>query len=143
MRAFVAIFLAWPLMICASELSPAEQTIQFHLGFDAKTRGICEVHHLRMQRRMVPIAFGLPAMGREWTAVYSRDFPHSLLHIEGGCILDQKLVRARFPLYVCRACKRAERAWAEKHRDTREARAILAGKDAIRPDDSSWIAATQ
>src|SRR5262249_9105975 len=82
-----------------------------------------------MERRSAPVVFGLPTYGAEYSNAMQRDFPHSLLYVEGGCVTDTKFLHAQFPWFVCPECKRAEREWAEKHSDTREGKAILSGKD--------------
>ena len=132
----IAMLFACASVIGASEPDLIEGHIRAVVDLNAKTNGICEVHHISMERRLVPVVFGLAPGGREYSEAMERDFPHSSLHVDGGCVSDARFLHARFPWYVCPECKRAERQWAEKHRNTREGKAILSGKDATRPDVS-------
>ena len=138
MRTVLALLLICAFAVRASEPDLIEGHIRALIGENAKTNGICEVHHVQMERRLVPVVFDLPPPPSEaYDEAMQRDFPHASLHVEGGCITSEKFAHARFPWFVCPECKRAEREWAEKHRDTRESKAILSGKDATRPDVSS------
>jgi len=129
MRALIVFFLALPLAIRASGPDPIEWYINEILDKNAKTNGICEVHHVRMERPLVPVAFGLPGGGQEYSEAMQREFPHSLAYVPGGCVTHAKFLHAQFPWYVCSECKHTERQWAEKHRDTDAGKAILSGKD--------------
>ena len=136
MRALLPFLLLCAFSIRASEPDLIEGHIRAVVDTNAKTNGICEVHHVKMERRMVPVAFGLPPPPSPEYEQAMHDFPHSSLYVDGGCVTSEKFLHARLPWYVCPECKRAEREWAEKHRDAREANAILSGKDARRPDVS-------
>ena len=129
MRVLMAFLIALPLAVRASEPDPIEWYSRGVLDNNAKTNGICAVHHVRMERRSVPVAFGLPGGGQEYSEAMQRDFPYSLAYVPGGCVTHAKFLHAQFPWYVCPECKRAERQWAEKHRDTDAGKAILSGKD--------------
>jgi hypothetical protein len=129
MRALIAFCVALPLAIHASQPDLVEGHIRAVVDINAKTNGICEVHHVRMERRLAPVMFGLPGGGQEYFEAMERDFPHSLVYVAGGCVTEAKFLHASFPWFVCPECKRAERQWAEKHRDTTAGKAILSGKD--------------
>jgi hypothetical protein len=82
----------------------------------AQETGVCNIHHIRMQRKLVPINFGGPLdFGSPFSYATMRQFPNAREHIDGGCVVDEKLVGRKKPRYVCPACKRAEREWALKH----------------------------
>jgi hypothetical protein len=136
MRALLALLIVWPLAVGASEPDLGEMHIRSVVDENAKTNGICEVHHARMERHSVPVTFGLLPVSPDYFDAMKRDFPHCSLHIDGGCVTSVKFLHARLPWYVCPECKRAEQKWAEKYRETNEAKAILSGKDATRPDVS-------
>jgi len=82
----------------------------------AQDSGICNIHHIRMQKKMVPIYFGGPLpFDTPFYYATMREFPNAREHINGGCEIDEKLLGKKRPRYVCPACKRAEREWALKH----------------------------
>jgi hypothetical protein len=92
----------------------------------AQDSGICNIHHIRMQRKMVPISFGGPL--RFDTPFYyatMRYFPNAREHINGGCVIDKKLLGKKKPRYVCPVCKRAEREWALEHPKDDDAKWML------------------
>ena len=137
-RAVLPLLFVCTFGLRASQPDLIDWYIRGVLDKNAKTNGMCQVHHVQMERRLVPVAFGLPPPPSEaYDEAMQRDFPHSSLHIEGGCVTSEKFRHARLPWYVCPTCKRAEHEWAEKHRDTPEGKAILSGKDARRPDLSA------
>src|SRR5438067_1789030 len=59
-RAFLPLLLVCPIVIGASEPDFVELRIRGLIDLNAKTNGICEVHHARMDRPLVPVAFGMP-----------------------------------------------------------------------------------
>ena len=73
------------------------------------TRGeanICEVHHLRMQKTVVPVSYGLRSFTPRDAAMYSastNNFPHAETHINPGC--TPKRTREGI-IYTCAECVR-------------------------------------
>jgi hypothetical protein len=82
-------------------------------------RTVCEVHHRKMQRKLVPVIYGM--LGYLYTPEELKTlFPHHQEFVAGGCIVDE---RKTDKLFVCSECKamyaswlklNAHRAYAEK-----------------------------
>lgn len=73
---------------------------------------VCEVHHIPMEFKAVPVAYGLmrPNPDDPDDATEHRLFPHAREYVPGGCI-----VMADWPkterIYVCRECQQAAAGW--------------------------------
>jgi len=92
----------------------------------AQETGVCNIHHIRMQKKLVPIYFGGPAnFDSQFYYATMRQFPNAREHINGGCVVHEKLVGKKKRRYVCPACKRAEREWALKHPKDDDAKWVL------------------
>jgi hypothetical protein len=72
---------------------------------DARTEQThCHVHGTELQLDLVPIVYGLPALGEEM----QERFPHARTHVLGGCIVQlEKLALVRY----CPLCRAALRDW--------------------------------
>jgi len=75
----------------------------------------CEVHGTIMDRKVVPLAFGLPPTPLPPLAEALRiSFPHAEDQAEGGCVVP--LCRPKDALiYVCPRCVAARKAWDREH----------------------------
>jgi hypothetical protein len=78
------------------------------------TRGrsdICEVHHVRMEKKKVQIVYGLMAatpFSLAYHAASTNSFPHADDVAGGGCIVDTpKWVM----IYSCPECEMARKHW--------------------------------
>ena len=74
-------------------------------------REICEVHHCRMKRSELPIAYGMLA------TLYTADefktlFPHSQKFVAGGCIAGDRKTDL---IFVCPQCGKAYANWLKIH----------------------------
>jgi hypothetical protein len=87
------------------------------------TRGIsnrCEVHGVDMERAVVPICYGLPAIPLDQDYLHALDeatksaFPHAQDHVEGGCIVKLGAPK-RAAIYVCPSCRSAKQDWMGHH----------------------------
>jgi len=80
-------------------------------------REICEAHHRKMERREVPIIYGMPAApeGKPPTEKQCRtQFPHFAEKCWGGCCIDEFSKKTDF-IYICPDCVAAHQEW-EKDR---------------------------
>jgi hypothetical protein len=70
-------------------------------------RAICEVHHCKMQRELVPVTYGM--LGYLYTPEELKTlFPHHQEFVAGGCLGgDRKTDR----LFACRKCKATYANW--------------------------------
>jgi hypothetical protein len=83
----------------------------------AQETGICNIR---------PIYFGGPLdFDSPFYYATTRSFPNAREHINGGCVVDERLVGKKKPRYVCPACKRAQREWALKHPNDDDAKWVL------------------
>jgi hypothetical protein len=92
----------------------------------AQQTGICTIHHIQMQKKRVPIYFGLLVFEDPYYSSELAHFPNAQEHVNGGCEVDlarQKQLHFRF---VCPECKRVQRQWAIAHPKSDCSRDILA-----------------
>jgi hypothetical protein len=89
---------------------------------------VCPVHHIRMERKMVWVTYGLiaPIGGPPYIAAMNRDFPYGSAYALGGC--DPRPGPRKGPVYVCSQCKKARYDWAVKHPKNPESPDVLAGR---------------
>ena len=72
-------------------------------------RTICEVHHCKMQRELVPVTYGL--LGYLYTPEELKTlFPHHQEFVAGGCIVDE---RKTDRLFTCPKCKVTYANWVK------------------------------
>jgi hypothetical protein len=81
----------------------------------AQNTGICNIHHVQMEKKRVPIYFGLPDFSNPYYSNERSRFPNAREYVNGGCEVDPAAEKKRYPRFVCPACKRAERRWALAH----------------------------
>jgi len=91
----------------------------------AQDTGICNIHHIRMRKKVVPIHWGLVVIEEPHYSAQLSQFPHAREYVNGGCEYDAKEDKAKHWRYICPECKRAEWQWALKHRSLPEAQWIL------------------
>jgi hypothetical protein len=75
---------------------------------------ICAVHHVNMETRTIPIAYGLPSDGppEGYFQAGQHSFPNADQRIMGGCMVhDQKTALVWF----CPECARAKADWLREH----------------------------
>jgi hypothetical protein len=79
----------------------------------------CEIHHTRMERKEVPISYGLPCLlaGEPTVDVEQRLFPHRREFVLGGCTILETSPNTK-DLYVCRECRTAYENWKKEHAKT-------------------------
>ena len=106
-------------------VSEAEGSRLVKAYFRAQKTGTCNVHHIRMQRKLVPIAWGYVEFDPVYDSAEIRTFPNAREYVNGGCVVDEKKLGHLVPHYICPECKRAERHWALRHRDNSNAKWIL------------------
>ena len=63
-------------------------------------RAVCEVHRVSMERRVVPVQYGLPVFEYP-LEVFNRSFPHYRDHVLGGCCLGEQKTGKTF---ICAEC---------------------------------------
>ncbi|HMJ65368.1 MAG TPA: hypothetical protein VK615_08445 [Candidatus Binatia bacterium] len=75
-------------------------------------REICDVHHIRMERKEVPILYGLilPGLGEPGGDTAQRLFPHRYETRLGGCCVTPTSPKTD-KVYVCSECKKAYANW--------------------------------
>lgn len=83
-------------------------------SIEAQENGSCHIHHCQMQRKVVPIAYGLmyPHPSGPSSQTRARRFPHANEWVSGGCVISPKKTAE---VYVCSECKRAEEKWMNRH----------------------------
>ena len=84
---------------------------------DTTPPSICEVHHVAMQTKSVPIYYGLPFLldyDLEMMKAARISFPHALDYIEGGCdVSDENPTSAE--VYWCPVCRAEKEKWKERN----------------------------
>jgi recombinational DNA repair protein (RecF pathway) len=84
--------------------------------------GLCHVHHVPMQKKIVQVSYGFPAWSDAYVRASAR-FPHADKEVNGGC--DPSPGPRKATVYVCPECKRAQLKWARAHPSNWKAKAIL------------------
>jgi hypothetical protein len=107
-------------------VSDAEHERLVRAAIKAQQTGICNIHHIRMQKKRVPISFGLFVLDDPYYSAELVYFPNARDYVNGGCEVDP--VRQKEPhfRYVCSECKRAQRQWASAHPKSDWSKDILA-----------------
>jgi hypothetical protein len=73
------------------------------------TQTTCEVHHVKLQKDVLPISYGLFDMPSfEYLNAHKTLFPHSSEHSYGGCVVEK--YRYAEVLY-CEQCRTAQEQW--------------------------------
>jgi len=78
----------------------------------------CEVHHIQMERTVVPIAYGLILPGAGAQARYAastNSFPHAETFVLGGCSVIVGYSATNAVIYTCPVCKKMAARWDSKH----------------------------
>ena len=96
-------------------------------AFEAQETGICNIHHLRMQKKRVPVAFGLSVfdLDGQYSSAELTYFPNAQEYVEGGCCVEPEVQKEAHYRYVCPECKHAQRQWAIAHPESICSKAIL------------------
>jgi len=101
---------SWPAHIRADA---ERDNPQFNAWANAQTSGICYVHRIQMQRKWLPVVYGLPAMRDEPSADEAAQFP---LADDGcwqaGCVVGEVKEKE---VYVCAECTAALATWKKSH----------------------------
>jgi hypothetical protein len=106
----------WRALAVSGVLAIFGCTLQEPNAVEAQQTGFCNVHHIAMERRVAKVSFGLNAIDGKTRIYIARHFPNANECWNGGCSPDAKIAREKHFVYVCPACKRAEREWELKHR---------------------------
>ena len=85
--------------------------------------GLCELHYVPMERKIVQVSYGYPAYDEAYVAAMGRDFPHAEAEVNGGC--DPSPGPRKAPVLVCPECKRAQQRWARRHPNNWQAKLVL------------------
>lgn len=113
-RYFVVLLCVTVLCSCASHSTAV---------YPMPGRGICERHHIPMERKIVFVSYGFPAYDDTYVAAMGRNFPHAEAVFHGGC--DPSPGPRKVAVYVCPECKRSQRKWALRHRTNWQAKLVL------------------
>jgi hypothetical protein len=93
----------------------------------AQQTGICTIHHIQMQKKRVPIYFGLLVFEDAYYSAELAHFPNAQEHVNGGCEVDSCSPEAgTFKIRLSQKCKRAQRQWAIAHPKSDWSKDILA-----------------
>jgi hypothetical protein len=78
---------------------------------------ICEVHQLKMTRQQVEIRYGMPnAHDMAFLEAAYKQFPHSGMPLEGGCIIQDNSPQSA-AVFVCPRCHIEALAWLNEHKE--------------------------
>ena len=96
----------------------------------ALNSGICNVHHVEMNKEKVPIIYGLiieePGVGPNYKTRMKR-FPFADRFSLGGCVVMENSPEEEL-IYVCPACLVAQQRWIEDHPKDSWAKKMLSEK---------------
>jgi hypothetical protein len=71
----------------------------------------CEVHGSLLERRQVPVAYGLPIRNEALDEARATLFPNSLQFVLVGCI--DSAIGDHVEAFVCEECREAETRWRQ------------------------------
>jgi hypothetical protein len=94
----------------------------------AQKAGICNIHHVRMQRKLVPIdawCASADSFSTPWYYASMRSFPHAAEYVWMPGYDIERAQHERRWKYICPECKRAELRWAMQHPKDEDAKLIL------------------
>ncbi|HZE58865.1 MAG TPA: hypothetical protein VE031_13500 [Chthoniobacterales bacterium] len=91
----------------------------------AQRRGVCNVHHIRMQMKRVPIHFGLVDFQDPYFDYSISYFPNAEDYVRGGDEVDPAAEKKLYKKFICRKCKEVEHEWAVAHPKNETAQYIL------------------
>ena len=80
-----------------------------------KSGRVCEIHHCELERKTVPISYGLPMPDRSAPLQKEKAalFPHRTREVNGGCMpMPEKTTK----LATCPQCDAAYAAWMKRNR---------------------------
>jgi len=123
--AVITIFAATVGLASERAVSSAEADRLARAAIRAQETGICNVHHIRMQKKSVSIHWGLVTFEEPYYSAELRGFPNAREYVNGGCEFDEREDKKPHWRYVCPECQRVEVAWARAHRSEPEAQSIL------------------
>jgi hypothetical protein len=81
--------------------------------YTAGESAVCEIHHVQMERTVVPIGYGLilpDAKAQARYAASTNAFPHAETFVLGGCVVSDDSPKSAV-IYTCPACKKAASRW--------------------------------
>ncbi len=95
----------------------------------AQETGICNLHHVKMLKKRVPVHYGLLVFDDPYYLAELGYFPNAREYVNGGCdIPSLDITKERSWRFVCPVCKRAQREWALKHPKSEWSKDILANR---------------
>ena len=95
----------------------------------AQKTGICNLHHVKMERKRVPVHYGLLVFDDPYYLAELCYFPNARDYVNGGCVLPSlDIAKEREWRYVCPGCKRAQKQWALAHPKSEWSKDILANR---------------
>lgn len=78
---------------------------------------VCGVHQVPMDKRVVPIRYGLMRPGEKDAArerAAKLAFPHATEWLGGGCVIERDSPK-QVKIYICPSCEDARRQWDREH----------------------------
>lgn len=86
-------------------------------GSGASPGKVCAVHQVPLQKKKVPISYGMPMWSdydTKMTQEATRSFPHSAVQAEGGCVV-MKDAPKQIEVWQCPNCLLAKSEWVKQH----------------------------
>ncbi len=78
---------------------------------------LCEIHHTVMQKKTVPISYGMPVYPEDIVALLKaqqKSFPNALDYVEGGCVVSNDSPTTA-EIWECADCRAAKNKWLAAH----------------------------
>jgi hypothetical protein len=96
---------------------------------NAQKAGVCNLHHVKMQKKRVPVHYGLLVFDDPYYLAELCYFPNAREYVNGGCdIPSLDIGKERGWRFVCPACKRVQRQCALAHPKSEWSKDILANR---------------
>src|SRR4051794_15033051 len=125
--------------------SAAERARLTAASLQATKTGICNIHHIQMEKKRVPAKFEhldlVRLLDSRFYYAMIRDFPHAE-EFARFAFYDATLAAQKYRCFVCPKCKQAAQQWLVAHPHDEEARQILAvpgPNQALQPTPSRLV----
>ena len=104
----------------------SENDLLWRAASRAQEKGICNIHHIRMQEQLVPVCWHKDLPSEDYISVMLHEFPNGQRYEDGGSeLMVPRLAHVKRSRYVCAECNRAAKKWASAHRSDQQAQCIL------------------
>lgn len=109
------------LVACAAPRPTAAEIDRLaQAAIDSRKTGVCNIHHIKMQRKLVPVQLAHLAseyFSSQYHDAALREFPNADEYVRRLSVEPEPAPPRKVLAYVCPECRRAQARWLLKHPD--------------------------